>query len=42
VLVGLITYPLIVIGAVILHAIAALRANDGQWYNPPFTIRFVS
>ena len=42
VLVGFITYPLIVIGAVVIHAIAAMRANEGEWYNPPFTIRFVS
>jgi uncharacterized Tic20 family protein len=42
VLVGFITYPLIVIGAVVIHAIAAMRANEGEWYNPPFSIRFVS
>lgn len=34
-------YAVIVVVAVILHAIAALRANDGQWYDPPFTIHFV-
>lgn len=31
----------IVVAAVVLHIIAALRANDGQWYDPPLTIRFV-
>ena len=31
----------IVVGAVILHAIAAIRANEGQWFDPPLTIRFV-
>jgi uncharacterized Tic20 family protein len=42
VLVGFITYPLIVVAAVVIHAIAAVRANNGEWYDPPFTIRFVS
>jgi uncharacterized Tic20 family protein len=27
---------------VVLHAIAALKNNQGEWYDPPFTIRFVS
>jgi len=34
-------YAAIVVGAVVIHAIAAMRANEGQWYDPPFTIRFV-
>jgi len=42
VLVGFITYPVVVVAAVVLHAIAAMRANAGEWYDPPFTIRFVS
>jgi uncharacterized Tic20 family protein len=41
VLVGFITYPLVVVAAVVIHVIAAMRANAGEWYNPPFTIRFV-
>jgi uncharacterized Tic20 family protein len=41
VLVGFITYPIVVVAAVVLHAIAAMRANAGEWYDPPFTIRFV-
>ncbi|MGO4340213.1 DUF4870 domain-containing protein [Phycicoccus sp. Soil748] len=41
VLVGFITYPIIVVAAVVIHAIAAVRANAGEWYDPPFTIRFV-
>jgi uncharacterized Tic20 family protein len=40
-LIGFITYPIVVVAAVVLHAIAAMRANEGQWYDPPFTIRFV-
>jgi uncharacterized Tic20 family protein len=41
VLVGFLLYPLVVVGAVALHAIAAMKANNGEWYDPPFTIRFV-
>ena len=41
VLVGFLTYPIIVVAAVVIHAIAAMRANAGEWYDPPFTIRFV-
>jgi uncharacterized Tic20 family protein len=41
VLVGFITYPLVVVAAVVIHVIAAMRANAGEWYDPPFTIRFV-
>jgi len=41
VLVGFVTYPLVVVAAVVIHAIAALKAHSGEWYDPPFTIRFV-
>jgi uncharacterized Tic20 family protein len=41
VLVGFITYPIVVIAAVVIHGVAAIKANDGQWYNPPYTITFV-
>ena len=41
VLVGFLTYPLVVVAAVVIHIIAALKANAGEWYDPPFTIRFV-
>jgi uncharacterized Tic20 family protein len=41
VLVGFITYPLIVVGAVVIHVIGAMRANNGEWFKPPFTIDFV-
>jgi uncharacterized Tic20 family protein len=39
--IGLLTYPLVVVAAVVIHAIAALKAHSGEWYDPPFTIRFV-
>ncbi|MEP6651220.1 MAG: DUF4870 domain-containing protein [Lapillicoccus sp.] len=41
VLVGFFLYPLVVVAAVVIHVIAAMRANAGEWYNPPFTIRFM-
>lgn len=41
VLVGFVLYPVVVVAAVVIHAIAAMRANAGEWYDPPFTIRFV-
>lgn len=41
VLVGFVTYAVVVVAAVVIHVIAALRANSGEWYDPPFTIRFV-
>ncbi len=41
VLIGFVTYPLVVVAAVVIHIVAALRANTGEWYDPPFTIRFV-
>lgn len=41
VLVGFVTYPLVVVAAVVIHVVAAVRANAGEWYDPPFTIRFV-
>jgi uncharacterized Tic20 family protein len=41
VLVGFITYPLIVVGAVVIHVIGAMKANNGEWFKPPFTIDFV-
>jgi uncharacterized Tic20 family protein len=41
ILVGFVTYPLVVVAAVVIHVIAAMRANSGEWYDPPFTIRFV-
>jgi uncharacterized Tic20 family protein len=41
VLIGFVTYPVIVVAAVVIHTIAAMRANAGEWYDPPLTIRFV-
>jgi uncharacterized Tic20 family protein len=40
-LVGFVTYAAASIFLVVIHIIAASRANAGQWYQPPLTIRFV-
>jgi uncharacterized Tic20 family protein len=39
--VGFLIYGGIFAVAVVLHVIGAIRAKDGQWYNPPLTPRFV-
>lgn len=42
VLIGFITLPLVMLFGIIVHAIGALKANKGESYDPPLTIRFVS
>lgn len=39
--VGFVIYGAIFAVAVVLHLVAALRVNEGQWYKPPMTIGFV-
>ncbi|HNM98559.1 MAG TPA: DUF4870 domain-containing protein [Marmoricola sp.] len=41
VLIGFVTYPIVVVWAVVLHVIAAGKAHRGEWYDPPLTPRFV-
>jgi uncharacterized protein len=41
VLVGFVTYGLALVFAFVLHLIGALKANSGQWWRPPFTLRLV-
>ena len=41
VLVGFLTYGLALVFAFIVHILAAVKANDGQWYTPPMTPSFV-
>ncbi|RYE79777.1 MAG: DUF4870 domain-containing protein [Myxococcales bacterium] len=41
VLVGFLTAGLAVLFAAVLHVICAIKANNGEWYTPPFTPRFV-
>ncbi len=41
VFIGFLLYPLVIVVAIVYHVVGALRANDGQWWTPPFTPRFV-
>ncbi|MGI8522573.1 MAG: DUF4870 domain-containing protein [Nocardioides sp.] len=41
VLVGFLTYGLALLFAFVLHLIGAVRANNGEWWDPPFTPRMV-
>jgi uncharacterized protein len=41
-LIGFITYPLALVFAFVLHVIGAVKANNGEWWTPPMTPRFVS
>ena len=41
-LIGFVLYPLVIVIAVVIHAVGALKARDGIWWNPPMTPRFVS
>lgn len=42
VFVGFLTYAIIWVVAVVLHVIGAMKANSGEWWNPPLTPRLVS
>ena len=41
VLVGFLTYGIVIVWATVLHVLGAVRASNGQWWNPPLTPRFV-
>lgn len=41
VLVGFLTYPLVVVVATVIHVIGAMKANNGEMWMPPMTPRFV-
>lgn len=41
VLVGFVLYPLVIVIAVVLHVIGAMKSNNGEWWNPPMTPGFV-
>ncbi|GAB3857401.1 DUF4870 domain-containing protein [Nocardioides maradonensis] len=41
VLVGFVLLALVPIVGVVLHVVAAIKANRGEWWNPPLTIRFI-
>lgn len=40
--IGFVLWPVVAVVMVALHVIAAVKNSQGQWYDPPFTIRFVS
>jgi uncharacterized protein len=40
-LIGFLTYPLALVFAFVLHVIGAVKANNGEWWDPPMTPRFV-
>jgi hypothetical protein len=42
ILVGFVTFLLAIVLAFVLHLIGAMKANRGEWWRPPMTIRFVS
>lgn len=42
VLIGFLSYGAAVVLAVVLHIIGAVKASNGEWFNPPFTLRFVN
>lgn len=40
-LIGFVTYALALVFAFVLHLLGAIKANNGEWWNPPMTPRFV-
>lgn len=41
VLVGFLTYPLVIIAATVIHIMGAIKANNGEWWTPPLTPQLV-
>ena len=41
VLIGFVTFAVALVVAFVLHLIGAIKANNGEWWNPPMTPRFV-
>ena len=41
VLIGFITYPLVIIVATVIHIMGAIKANNGEWWTPPMTPQLV-
>lgn len=39
--IGILILIAVPIVGVVLHVLAALKANNGEWYNPPMTLRFI-
>lgn len=41
VLIGFVTYPIVVVWACVLHVLGLVKANRGEWWKPPMTPRLV-
>lgn len=41
VLIGFVTYAVALVVAFVLHLMGAIKANNGQWWDPPMTPRIV-
>jgi len=41
VLIGFVTFGLALVAAFVLHLIGAIKANRGEWWRPPMTLRLV-
>ena len=41
VLIGFVTFAAAWLFAVVVHIVGAVKANNGEWYNPPLTPLFV-
>jgi uncharacterized protein len=41
VLIGFVTFGLALVVAFVLHLIGAIKANRGEWWRPPLTLRLV-
>lgn len=40
--IGFLLLPAVGIYALVIEILAAMKANQGEWYTPPLTVRFVS
>lgn len=40
-LIGFVTYAIAVVIGVVLHVLGAVKAAQGEWYDPPMTLRLV-
>ena len=41
VLIGFATFALALVFAFVMHLLGAIKANNGEWWDPPMTPKFV-
>lgn len=41
VLIGFATYPLVIVVATVIHVVGAIKATNGEWWDPPMTPQLV-